>query len=83
MVTLPDILATRRRFGADLRRTPLVESHWLSSASGGEVRLKLESHQVTNSFKVRGALNAIRRLAQSSDAHAVRDEETILRPIHP
>ena len=58
MVTLPDILATRRRLGADLRRTALVESHWLSSASGGEVRLKLESHQVTNSFKVRGALNA-------------------------
>ena len=65
MVTLPDILATRRRLGADLRRTPLVESHWLSSVSGGEVRLKLESHQVTNSFKVRGALNAVRRLAQS------------------
>ena len=70
MVTLPDILATRRRFGADLRRTPLVESHWLSSASGGEVRLKLESHQVTNSFKVRGALNAVRRLAQSCDPAA-------------
>ena len=67
MVTLPDILATRRRLGADLRRTPLVESHWLSSASGGEVRLKLESHQVTNSFKVRGALNAVRKLAQSAD----------------
>ena len=68
MVTLPDILATRRRIGADLRRTALVESHWLSSVSGAEVRLKLESHKVTNSFKVRGALNAVRRLAEVSDS---------------
>src|SRR5262249_8132112 len=67
MVTLPEILATRRRLGGDLRRTALVESHWLSAASGSEVRLKLESRQGTNPFKVPGALTALRRLAQSSN----------------
>ena len=58
-VTLSDIQAARRRTAADLRRTPVVQSHWLSHASGGSVLLKLESLQVTSSFKSRGALNAV------------------------
>ena len=57
-VTLSDIQAARRRTAADVRRTPVVPSDWLSDASGGTVLLKLESLQVTNSFKPRGALNA-------------------------
>ena len=57
-VTLSDIRAARRRIAADVRRTPVVPSDWLSDASGGTVLLKLESLQVTNSFKSRGALNA-------------------------
>ena len=47
---------------ADVRRTPVVPSDWLSEASGGTVLLKLESLQVTNSFKSRGALNAAMQL---------------------
>ena len=62
MVTLGDIQAARTRIGAQLRRTPLIDSSWLSRASAADVRLKLESQQVTNSFKIRGALNALRRL---------------------
>jgi threonine dehydratase len=58
-VTLSDIHAARRRIAADVRRTPVVPSDWLSDASGGTVLLKLESLQVTNSFKSRGALNAV------------------------
>jgi threonine dehydratase len=57
-VTLSDIQAARGRTAADVRRTPVVSSDWLSDASGGTVLLKLESLQVTNSFKSRGALNA-------------------------
>jgi len=57
-VSLSDIFAARRRFGDSIRRTPLVESPWLSSCAGGRVLLKLETLQVTNSFKARGALNA-------------------------
>src|SRR5262249_50359211 len=49
----------RRRIAPYIRRTPLVRSSWLSDASGGEVWLKLESLQATNSFKSRGAFNAV------------------------
>ena len=56
---LADIFAARRRIAPYLRRTPLVESAWLSDATGAGVRLKLESQQLSNSFKSRGAFNAV------------------------
>jgi len=37
----------------------LVESSWLTNLTGARVRLKLESTQVSNSFKSRGAFNAV------------------------
>jgi threonine dehydratase len=49
-----------------VRRTPLVDSTWLSTTCGGSVRLKLETLQVTCSFKSRGALNASMRVAEAS-----------------
>ena len=55
---LTDVFAARRRIAPYLRPTPLHPSSWLSAVAGAEVRLKLESLQVTHSFKVRGALNA-------------------------
>ena len=55
---LPDILAARRRIAPYVLRTPLRRSEWLSHETGGEVFLKLESLQPTNSFKIRGAFNA-------------------------
>src|SRR5687768_12127553 len=61
-VTVADVQAARRRIGAHVRRTPLVSSRWLCEASGGTVLLKLESLQVTCSFKSRGALNAATQL---------------------
>jgi threonine dehydratase len=57
-MTCDEILAARRRIAPHIRRTPLLPSAWLSARAGGEVRLKLESLQVTNSFKLRGAANA-------------------------
>ncbi|KAJ8909037.1 hypothetical protein NDN08_005735 [Rhodosorus marinus] len=39
--------------------TPLVRSKWLSSLTGADVHLKLESEQRTGSFKFRGAMNKI------------------------
>jgi threonine dehydratase len=57
-MTLADVLAARRRIDPFIRRTPLIHSAWLSSLTGASVRLKLESLQVTNSFKARGAINA-------------------------
>jgi threonine dehydratase len=58
-VTLADVVAARQRIAPHLGATPLVRSPTLSAASGGQVLLKLESQQVTHSFKARGALNAL------------------------
>jgi len=56
-MNLVDVLRARRRIAPYVRRTPLVRSLWLSDLSGGDVRLKLESLQLANSFKSRGAFN--------------------------
>ncbi len=54
-----EVLLARRRIAPYVRRTPLVRSAWLSDLSGGTVSLKPESQQLTNSFKARGAFNAV------------------------
>ena len=54
-----DVLRARKRIAPYVRRTPLVESAWLSDVTGARVSLKLESLQVSNSFKSRGAFNAV------------------------
>jgi len=56
--TLAEVFAARRRLSGHVIRTPLVRSHWLSAAARADVFLKLESLQITNSFKLRGAWNA-------------------------
>ena len=70
-MNLVDVLRARRRIAPYVRRTPLVRSAWLSDLSGGDVSLKLESLQVSNSFKSRGAFNAvIARLERPDSAPA-------------
>jgi len=56
---LTDVLRARQRIAPHVRRTPLTRSTWLSDATGADVWLKLESLQVSNSFKARGAFNAV------------------------
>jgi threonine dehydratase len=58
-VDLADVFAARRRIAPYLRRTPLVESGWLSDRTGSRAYLKLESLQQSYSFKSRGAFNAV------------------------
>ena len=57
-MTVIDVFRARRRIESFVRRTPLVESPWLSDASGSRVWMKLESLQTASSFKSRGAFNA-------------------------
>ena len=64
-VSLQDVYAARARLRGHLLTTPLRESSWLSSTTRADVLLKLESVQLTNSFKIRGAMHAALRLAQS------------------
>jgi threonine dehydratase len=66
MIRLLDIVAAQRRIGHRLRPTPLRHSFWLSAVTDATVYLKLESLQLTNSFKIRGALNAALRVVESA-----------------
>ncbi len=65
-LTLADIYVARRRLDGRIARTPLVPSSSLSEGVGAPVHLKLEQHQFTGSFKLRGATNAL--LALPDDA---------------
>ena len=58
-MVLADVFAARKRISPFVRRTPLVESAWLSDLAGARVSLKLESLQRSSSFKSRGAFNAV------------------------
>ncbi|KAA1183980.1 hydroxyectoine utilization dehydratase EutB [Rhizobium tropici] len=63
MVTLRDIEAAQRRIAGYVQRTPLLPSHALSQRMGVPIHLKLENHQETGSFKLRGATNALQCLS--------------------
>jgi threonine dehydratase len=68
--TVLDIYEARRRLAPHLQTTPLLPSPWLSSIADGNVFLKLESLNLTSSFKIRGALNAALRLMEGSASGA-------------
>lgn len=55
-----EITRARQRIKDDLLYTPLLYSHWLSKACEGDVYLKMESEQLTGSFKARGSLNKLK-----------------------
>ena len=66
--TVLDVYEARRRLAGRLPKTPLLPSPWLSSVSNGSVFLKIESINLTNSFKIRGALNAALRMSEGIDS---------------
>ncbi|MDX0833914.1 hydroxyectoine utilization dehydratase EutB [Sinorhizobium medicae] len=67
-VTIDDIEAAARRISGRVRTTPLVDSASLSERIGVPVGLKLEHHQTTGSFKLRGATNAVLSLSPGDRA---------------
>ncbi|GAB5375552.1 MAG: hydroxyectoine utilization dehydratase EutB [Acuticoccus sp.] len=71
MVTLADIEAARQRIAGTIRPTPVEPSPSLSEQTGQPVLLKLEHHQRSGSFKLRGAANAILRLTPQERARGV------------
>ncbi|HEY7698981.1 MAG TPA: threonine/serine dehydratase [Vicinamibacteria bacterium] len=54
---LSEVLLAEGRIRPYVRETPLELSPYLSAEADAEVYLKLESHQITGSFKLRGAMN--------------------------
>jgi threonine dehydratase len=70
-VTLRDIYRARQAIGARIRRTPLAASDFLTRQVGAPVHLKLEHLQITGSFKLRGALNAVACLSPEERSKGV------------
>jgi threonine dehydratase len=70
-VSPAEIYSARRRLRKHLAPTPLRESVWLSSLKKATIALKLESLQLTSSFKVRGAFNAAIGLASGEKRPAI------------
>lgn len=59
------------RIASVVTHTPLIPSPALSAIAGGDVLLKLECTQVSGSFKIRGALNALLMLTPEQRARGV------------
>ena len=68
-VTIADVEDARPRIAGTILRTPLVKIDLGSDAR--EVWLKLENLQPTNSYKIRGAANAVARLSDEERARGV------------
>ena len=71
MVSVDDIEQARNRIKGHIKTTPLHHSPYLSELIEGSVHLKLESEQVTGSFKVRGALNRMMTLSRDERSRGV------------
>ncbi len=62
-ITIDDIKAARQRLADYIRYTPVAESPSLTQLTKQPIYLKLEHQQITSSFKIRGASNAIGQLS--------------------
>lgn len=70
--TALDILEAKRRLAPYLQPTPFLPSSWLSSIADGSVFMKVESLNLTNSFKIRGALNAALKLMEGATTSSLQ-----------
>jgi threonine dehydratase len=66
-----DVERAVSRIGPYVRETPVEESPTLSEAIGGRALLKLESAQVSGSFKARGAFNKLLSLTAAERAAGI------------
>jgi threonine dehydratase len=69
VIALAEIRAARERVADLAVRTPLVRLHHADAPA--EIHLKLETLQPINSFKIRGAGNAIRSAPEALRAHGL------------
>jgi threonine dehydratase len=71
MITLADVRAAAERIAGRVMRTPMLESHAVSQATGATVFLKLDNLQATGAFKERGAANRLALLTAEERARGV------------
>ncbi len=69
MITLQKIQEAQKRIAPFVNYTPLIFSEYLSNNS--KVKLKLESLQITGSFKLRGAANKLLSLSENQKQKGV------------
>jgi threonine dehydratase len=70
-VTADDVRRAAERLRGIVRRTELRRARHLSALTGADVWLKLENEQLTGSFKIRGAYNAVASLAREDRSRGV------------
>ena len=70
-INLGTIKKAKERINKFVRNTPLIHSEHLSHVCNGDVFLKLENLQITNSFKVRGAFNRLLQLSSEERRNGV------------
>jgi threonine dehydratase len=70
-VTAADVRRAAERLGGVVRRTELRHATRLSERTGWDVWLKLENDQLTGSFKIRGAYNAVASLSDTERSRGV------------
>ena len=71
MSTEPDVQAAREVLSGLVARTPVLWAADLTARVGSDIYLKLESLQVTGSFKIRGAANRMMALTEDERARGV------------
>jgi len=71
MIGLQDIQDARNSIQGHVKKTPLARSQYLSGLTGSDVYLKLENLQLTNAFKIRGALNRLMKLTADEKARGI------------
>jgi len=70
-INLQRIQDAYERIQQHVKKTPLIQSKALSDRCGGEVYLKLENQQHTNTFKFRGAINKMAGLSTDQASKGV------------
>ena len=71
VLTLKDIMLARQRMGHFVSHTPLQHDYALGRRCNCNLYLKLENHQHTGSFKLRGALNRVATLPQAERSKGI------------
>ena len=66
-----EVLAAEQRIRGHIRQTPLDRSNHLSALADADVYLKLESAQISGSFKLRGAMNKMLSLSDEEKRRGV------------
>ena len=70
-VNFENIIDATKKLKGNIKQTPIVQASKLSEKLGCDLYLKLESLQLTSSFKTRGSFIAIKKICEKSPVKGV------------